>query len=261
LTGRKSGVIDSYTVSSGSFSVNGYQCGDQNPNTHIFYPKATGPFPIVTFGHGMGGDLDIGQAALETVAALGVIVVAPGTGGMDEECSSFEWQDMLLALSTAKAGGAALHPELGKVDWSRTGVWGYSMGGKTAPTAASQSGYNIQAMLAMHGARHAADVTVPSMFTTGSADTLEGPSTIEPEFLEAPALPKIYLNLYGATHTEPISPGRLNVWGGRFLACHVADRTRQCDLIYGTGAGTLCSSNDFVDCIIQKAPVATTMVV
>lgn len=254
-------------VSSGSFSVNGYQCGDRNPNTHIYYPKATGPFPIVTFGHGKRGDLDIGEATLKLVAGLGIIVVASGTGGSDEQCSATEWQDMLLALSAAKSGGAALHSALGKVDWSRTGVWGYSMGGKTAPTAASQSGYNIRAMLAFHGARHAAEVTVPSMFTTGSADTLEPPSTILAEFLEAPATPKIYLNLRGATHLEPISPGRLNIWGGRFLACHVADRSRQCALVYGTGAGTLCSSNDFVACTVQtraevrRTPAPTAMVV
>lgn len=160
---------------------------------------------------------------------------------------------MILALGTAREGGSSLHPALAKADFSRTGVWGYSMGGKTAPTAAVQSGYHIKAMLAMHGARNSENLNVPSMFTTGSSDDLEGPSIIKPEFKIDPFSPKIYLNLKGGTHTEPIDHGRLNLWGARFLACHVANSEKQCNLMYGTGPGTLCADNDFVECTVDSS--------
>jgi len=189
------------------------------------------------------------------VASTGLIVIAPDTHGSTlefEECSSYEYKDMLLALSVARAGGSSLHVGLQRAVWTRTGVWGYSMGAKTTPMAANQSGYNIHAALLMHGARNSDLLQIPSMFTTGTNDNLEGPETIYPQFEEVPSKPKIYLNLEGADHTEPSEGGRLNIWGGRFLACHLSQRSRQCHAIYGKGQGTLCSSNSFADCIVLR---------
>jgi len=214
---------------------------------------------------GMGGGMDCGEDAIRAVAGTGLIVIAPNTGGPEEHCSSYEWEDMLLALKVARRQGNALHDALGRADFTRTGIWGYSMGGKTAPRAASHSGYNIKAMLAMHGARHAHLLNVPAMFTTGTEDPIEGPSFIKPEFDADPYLPKIYVNLRGAGHTEPSDAGRLNIWGGRFLSCHVGRgggrRERHCHAIYGSGPGTLCQAHNFEDCIVLRQPKDVTTIV
>lgn len=257
---RSSGVFESYSVASGSFNVSGYQCGDRSPNTKIWYPDADGPFNVIVYGHGSWGGIDCGSRTIEKVAGVGLIVIAPDTQGHDEVCSDIEWQDMILALRAARTGGSALHPALGKADWSRTGVWGYSMGGKTLSNAAIQPGFNIKAMLAFHGARNTTTLDVPAMFTTGSSDTVEGPAIIRPQFESDPFSPKVYANLKGADHLEPENLGRLNIWGARFLACHVGQRQRQCNAIYGTGPGTICAANSFAECIVDSGSQFPAMV-
>merc|ERR1711990_258768 len=81
-----------------------------------------GPFPIVTFGHGVGGT--ILEDLVSSVASLGFVVVAPATsgGGCDES------DDMLHALAGSKAK-PSLHAALGHVDWNRSAIFGHSMGG------------------------------------------------------------------------------------------------------------------------------------
>ena len=147
-----------------------------------------------------------------------------------------------------------MHPALGGADWARTGVFGHSMGGMSTPTAASQPGYNITAMLASHGALFAAGVPagVAAMFTTGSADTTVDPATVKDAFSACPSRPRIFANVRGAAHMEPRDGGkRLNALDAHFLACHVAQRQASCDIIYGGGPQSLCKANDYVECIID----------
>ena len=129
-------------------------------------------------GHGIAGGIDGCDGWLKTIASLGLVVVAPFTSG---GACELEWEDMLLALKASREGGAKLHPALGpgRVDWSRTGVMGHSMGGMNTPTAASATGYNITAMLASHGALFAGRVHVPGECSTLGISTTHWYSTPE----------------------------------------------------------------------------------
>jgi hypothetical protein len=51
-------------------------------------------------------------------------LIAPFTSG--GACGS-EYNDILLALATARKGGGSLYPALATADWSQTGVGGHSM--------------------------------------------------------------------------------------------------------------------------------------
>lgn len=194
--------------------------------------------------------MDCGEDALYKVASTGLIVIAPNTGG--GACSSVEHEDMLLALKTARAGGNSLHSALRQADFSRTGIWGYSMGGKAAPMAADAAAvrdYKIKAVLLSHGARHSSRIHVPAMFITGTHDGLEGPSIIKPQFNKDQHWPKVYVSLTGATHEEPSHSGRLNIWGGYFLSCHINGNQNHCEKIYG---GALCAAHKYQECDVQK---------
>ena len=74
-----------------------------------FLPRGSPAFHVVVYAHGIGGGIDGCDSWLTTVASRGLIVIAPFTSG--GACET-EYQDILLALSAARKGGAALHPAL-----------------------------------------------------------------------------------------------------------------------------------------------------
>ena len=127
---QNAGCID---VGRDAFEVPGYGC--DGSETVIAYPKGDGPCPVVLYGHGMApnGAVDGRMEAMAHVAANGLLVLAPNTGGYDgrgRTCgSSSEWKDMILAVTASRDGGAALHPALATANWDHVGMWGYSMGG------------------------------------------------------------------------------------------------------------------------------------
>lgn len=248
-----------YRVGRGVYDVHGYQCGDKSPKTVVFYPIGDGPlgdaaqllFNVVVYGHGLWGYLDACDELLETIAGLGFIVIAPFTGG--SFCPQ-EHEDMLLALRASRHGGGSLHPALARANFSRTGAFGVSMGAKGAARAGGQDGHdnhNIMAVLLMHGARGAGNLRVPAMFVTGTADTIETPSSMLRQYHLSVAYPKVFANLESAYHMEVTEGKRLNLFGGKFLSCHVAGRSHHCEAIYGKANGSLCKSNEYADCIVQ----------
>merc|ERR1712113_383522 len=112
-------------VTQSSYDLGGFLCGKQEPECKIFYPTKldAGPFPIATFGHGMGGQII--TDLVESVASLGFVVVAPATSG--GRCDDNHWKDMLHALDGSK-NNTTLHPALAHVDWNNTAIFGHSMG-------------------------------------------------------------------------------------------------------------------------------------
>jgi dienelactone hydrolase len=239
-----------YKVEKSQYDVSGYGCGDKSKTTLVFYPSdgALGQrFHPIVYGHGIGGGDDGCDDWLRTVASLGLVVIAPATSG---GACPLESLDMLLALKASREGSMGGLAHL--VDWARTGVMGHSMGGMAAPTAASAPGYNITALLASHGALFAADVPVPAMFTTGTADTTVDPATVRAAFDACPSRPKVFANLVGGVHMEPRDGSKhLNLFDAQFLACHVANRTDSCDAIYGGGKDSLCRKYSYAACVIK----------
>jgi len=247
----------SLKVFAGSYSLGGFLCGKQEPTCNIYYPSdlSKGPFPIATFGHGMGGQII--TDLVESVASLGFVVVAPATSG--GRCDDNHWKDMLHALVGSKAK-VSLHPALTHVDWNRTAIFGHSMGGYATLLAASEAvkkpeQYHLKAAVASHGyigdPSPAGGITVPTMFTTGTEDHAQ---RLKQQFELCKGYPKILAQVDGAQHMEPESPGRLNPFDAHFLGCHVAGLQTSCDKVYGNGADSLCQKNQMTTCQIEKGP-------
>ena len=144
-------------------------------------------------------------------------------------------------------------------NFSRTAVFGHSMGGMSTPLAAEVAGYNISCMLSSHGIYvpiETENVTVPSMFVTGTADTTVSPATVRAGYEKCPARPKIFVNVVGAGHMEPREGKRMNVLDAHFLACHTGGFRDSCDVIYGNGSHSLCKHPDpartYAECKIDR---------
>lgn len=247
----------SYDVSSGSYDLGGFLCGKQEPTCNIYYPTELekGPFPIATFGHGMGGQIITDLT--KSVASLGIVVVAPATSG--GRCDDNHWKDMLHALDGSKSK-VSLHEALGHVDWNRTAIFGHSMGGFASILAGAAAmkepeRYNVKAVLASHGYigdadADAANITVPAMFTTGTEDHRQ---TVKAQFDACPGRPKVLAEVDGAQHMEPMSPGRLNPFDAHFLGCHLAGLEGSCDKVYGKAADSMCQANTMTICDLVQA--------
>lgn len=245
-----------YEVASGDFDVPGYKCGDHSPKTLIFYPKASGKFPVVVYGHGTMGGVDGNYDALGAMASAGFTVIAPYTkvpdGAYMMKCSLVEWQDMLSAVWAARDAGPSLHPALANADFDRIGVWGYSMGAKTSARAAREGkrqGLNIRAVYLSHGARNTHKLHVPTLFETGSADVVAPAAHMLDEFGHCVAKHKIFANLKKGSHTEPQTTKKFTLWGALFMSCHVRENQGHCHRVYG---GELCAANEYEACIVQQ---------
>lgn len=142
-------------------------------------------FPLLSFAHGTfsGGTRLITDYVklLQTVASYGFIIIAPESCP-SKECFSGYSADQLAALA-ACASTPSLHPACAMVDGSTgTGVFGHSMGAMATVKSAERSaasGHNIKAAVPLHPCYDVwmapAEVSVPIMFTTGSADTICSP--------------------------------------------------------------------------------------
>jgi len=255
VAARKAQHVMSYPVSSDRYDVEGYVCGGST--TLIYHPSGDGPFPLIIYLHGSGGSVDGRESGLASVASSGFVVVAPRTGGYPGSCTSkTEYKDATRAWTASKSGGAALSPGLAKVDWSRTGIWGYSMGAKTTPDASVQEVMGVDAIVCSHGSRDSTNVTVPAMFVTGTRDDSSSPADVMFSQFEAAQSPfKVYSNIQNGTHTRPIEQGSMNPWVAKFFACHLSGRNTDCDAVYGSGLGSLCAANDYAGCTFSQTSI------
>lgn len=254
----------SFAVTEGSYDLGGFLCGKQEPKVSIWYPTnlGSGPFPIATYGHGMGGQMI--PDLISSVASLGIVVVAPATSG--GRCDDNHWKDMLHALAGSKAD-QSLHTALGHVDWTRAAVFGHSMGGYAALLAAAGASadptkYNLKAMLDSHGylgdfADAAAKISIPAMFTTGSEDHA---GRLSGAFEAAPTDNKVLAQDAKADHMWPEENGSLNPFDAHFLGCHLSNLQASCDKVYGSAADSLCKANKMTLCKVVGGSSGTVVV-
>jgi dienelactone hydrolase len=246
-----------YQVGRGYYELSGYKCGGGNPATVLFYPKGTGPFPVVVYGHGAWGYVDGSDDWLETVSSLGLIVIAPFQGKDPHPCKKAFADDLLNAIQGSKEGGAELHPALSTANWTKTGIFGHSKGAKYATLAASKGkeSHGVSAVVCSSDApsKHYRN-TVPTMLTTGTLDKFNDEDQILHYWERSTAEPKVYVNLKDAYHMEVQEGMRLNLLTGQFLSCHVSGNPEDCNVIYGTGDDSICKVNDYADgsCCVQQ---------
>lgn len=257
----------SFKVTESSYDLGGFLCGKQETKASIWYPTdlSKGPFPIVTYGHGMGGQMI--PDLIESVASLGIVVVAPATSA--GKCDDNHWKDMLHAIEGSKAK-TSLHAALEHVDWTKVGIMGHSMGGYGSLNGAadvaenpSKYSFSLKAMLDSHGyigeyAEIAPKIHIPAMFTTGTEDRA---SRLKGAFDAVSSETKVLAQVTGADHMYPLTNGALNPWDAHFLGCHVADLQNSCNKIYGTGSDSICMGNSMTQCEVIGTPSSPTPLV
>jgi len=223
----------------------------------IFYPEAKDPsekFPFLSFAHGtfVGGTLPPVATSylvdLETVASHGFIIVAPESCPKTE-CFTAYSKDQLATIAACKAN-PRLHPALASANFDIVGVFGHSMGGMA--TLGSSGGlagvnpekYNIKAAVAQHPCwdieQRPSSVSVPIMFTSGSADTICQDGCAE-HMYDVVKTPSILFNVKGATHFEPtdIGKNREDKAVALFFSCWL--RNENCDEVYGSNGRKICT--------------------
>ena len=226
-----------------SVPVAPWKCG--GPSTAVVYkPSDTsgGPYPLISFAHGFtaGGtrvDPDYGPKLLGPLAAAGYVVVA--TEDAPKNYCEWETADQISSLGL----------DLRDVDRSMpTGIAGHSMGGHATELSSSNSRavskYNIATAVALHPVSFPFfQPKIPVFFGTGSADVIVPPSGPVLAYKATKKSGKVLAEIKGATHFEPNTIGR-NRWTPFVIAmfdCHIKRQSEQCDKIYGTGEGALCS--------------------
>lgn len=138
------------------YEVGGYMC-DGNPNATVWRPDSDGIYPLIAFGHGLGGgdnNLYKMYGIMQQVANAGYVVIANMSGTIELKCVEGEAHDMVHNIEWAKE-----NTHLSQfIDWNKpVGVTGYSMGGAATHTIAKNSlgfdldALNIGAGMAMHG--------------------------------------------------------------------------------------------------------------
>jgi len=168
---------------------------------------------------------------------------------------------MLHVLDGSKAK-TSLHPALKHVDWSRTGIFGHSMGGAGAISAAATAvkeptKYNVKAVVVSHPyktdrSNETIGITIPALFATGTEDHRHN---VQKDFEACPGRPKVLAQVEGAKHMEPAHEGRLNPFTAHFLGCHVAGIQSSCEKVYGAGAQDMCQANTMTTCQVVTSKV------
>jgi fermentation-respiration switch protein FrsA (DUF1100 family) len=183
--------------------------------------RASGPFPLIVFGHGFAVTPALYARLLQRWARAGYVVAAPvfplgnanAPGGPNESDLVNQPADMRFVISQLlAASGAASGPLAGLIDSREIAVSGQSDGGDTALAAA----YNrvdrdrrIRAAAILSGAEipgvsgYAFPPGGPPLLAIqGTADTINTPAETS-LFFERARRPKYLLRLLGAEHLPP----------------------------------------------------------
>ena len=181
--------------------------------------RASGPFPLVVFGHGLDATPDIYAQLLQAWARAGYVVAAPifplsnadAPGGADESDIVNQPTDMSFVITRVLAAAAARRGTLsGLVDPHEVAVAGQSDGAATALATAYNPRYldaRIDAAIIISGAEimpgdYFDGRNPPLLAAQGTADKVNFPHYTY-DFFEAAHSPKFLLRLRAAGHRAP----------------------------------------------------------
>lgn len=184
---------------------------------------ASGPFPLIVFGHGYALLPIEYQRLLNAWASAGYVVAAPifpaenkdAPGGPDEDDLPNQPEDMSFVISEMLAAGRAANgPFSTLIDPEEIAVAGHSDGGDTALAVAYDEyeglrNHAVKAAIILSGAEMRAlpPIAFPSggpalLATQGTADTINLPAETSAYFSAAKP-PKYLLRMIGAEHYAP----------------------------------------------------------
>jgi dienelactone hydrolase len=190
-------------------------------------PPAPGPLPVIGFAPGFmqcGGPY---SDLLKYWASAGYVIVTTnfphadcvvGSAATESDLLN-EPYDMsydltrVLALSAAKHGAAKHGPLAGLLNPHQIGIAGQSDGGAVVAAILGNTcctDHRVRAIAVESGdewppmaGQYFTRPTVPVLFSQGSADTINPPGCSVTMYLADRAPARYYLDLFGASHTEP----------------------------------------------------------
>lgn len=174
-------------------------------SAHTYFSPTTlgtnGKHPVILWGNGTFNTPSTYTAYLTHLASHGFIVAAANTS------NSGSGREMLAGLDnlTTKNSQAG-NRFFGQVDLTRVAVMGYSQGGGGAMAAAKDPRVDTTVAIQPWNAS-ASGIRVPTLFMSGSSDTVVNPTTVEGYFNSSSGVPAAYGNLRGATHFEVLGDG------------------------------------------------------
>jgi dienelactone hydrolase len=194
----------------------------------VRYPVgASGPFPLIVFGHGYEVTPTSYSDLLSAWAKAGYVVAAPvfplenqnAPGGPNENDLPNQPQDMSLVISTLESPQDPAESRISAmIDPGRIAVSGHSDGGDTALAVAYDQRVRdsrVKAAVILAGAEDpfASQFTMPGngpplLAIQGTADTINPPDQTY-AFFDHAGRPKYLLKLLGAEHGPPyMQPGQ-----------------------------------------------------
>lgn len=195
------------------------------------------PFPVIVFGHGLGGSSRNYLTKMRHFASHGFVVIAPETFNL------FDGGDMLESIpwleGEAKNPASFLHE---RVDPTRVCLAGHSMGGAGSLAAASRYGADdaVKCVAAIHPAPLVSlgAVQVPAFISAGSADLTTPPLPIKGTIYDSRSLrgPKVMAVLQTAAHMEPVDGIGFQRWTPYLTAwflCYLRADLEASTLIWG----------------------------
>ena len=217
----------------------------------LIYPtEGSGPFPVITFMHGVksGGKYTYGNygKVLTYLASHGYIVLAPRVC-QDDLCLGLD-EDLLISLSYAKKQYDLGDTAFSYASFDKVGLLGYSMGGASAVHAACEiKQFKLGATVAIHPLPWwNVCANGPALFLTASKDFVIPSFFVRTSYFMSGFSPKVYANMKGGDHVEIQNhkQGKWNSYILAFLDCYLKDNQEQCQVIYGEASDSLCHNPD-----------------
>lgn len=198
-----------------------FQRGERRLETTIVAPTGPGPFPIVLFGHGLGGLPPFYGELLQTWARAGFVVAAPAFPGthlgveiqtrdvLNQPADMSAVLDGLLALDPADPLRMRLDPERVAVAGHSAGaITAYGLftdGGKEGRDTRFAAGILLAGNSLGMGQRFSGR-PAPMLFIHAQSDPVVPASTGRSAYRAVP-WPKAFLTLPGSEHVAPyLSP-------------------------------------------------------
>ena len=147
------------------------------------------------------------QNVLQEVCSYGYIIAAP-MSCPHIYCTNF-WEDVRTTIKTMSAQKGAIDPALEFDDFSKTAVYGHSMGGAATVHVSDSADLNLTCSAPMHPAvdepedqNTSMNMVIPSLWFTGEEDTTVTPSVVYNGFKQDTVLTKIYADFTDGSHTN-----------------------------------------------------------
>jgi predicted dienelactone hydrolase len=193
--------------------------------------RSGGPYPLIVFGHGLGGTPQYYQPLLSRWAAAGFVVAAPlfplthaGTpGGLDQDDQLNQPADVRFVITSMIAAGTDASAQLhGMVSSAEIGVSGHSDGAVTVLAFLNSccTDARVRAVEVLSGdpeaypgGQYRSSGNPPTLIVFGTLDPLL-PYNQMVSFFNMLTGPKAFLSLQGAHHTDFLTPGK---WFDSFI--------------------------------------------